>query len=100
MKNKVITIMISMWLLLLTACSTHTHVVGNGPSTGITESKRQYYVLFGLVKLNSVDTNAMIGDATDFQIESKYGFVDYLIAGLAGAIVPAGFHARTVTVTK
>ena len=46
-------------MLLLSACSTHTHVVGNGPSKGETVQARQWYILWGLIPLNNVDTNAM-----------------------------------------
>ena len=65
-------LLLSVTILLLSACSTHSHVVGDGPQTGVTETARQYYVLFGLVPLNKVDTNSMIGGATDYKLETGH----------------------------
>ena len=97
MKSKAIAL--SLCLLLLAACSTHTHVIGNGPSSGVVEEARQWYALFGLVKLNKVDTGAMVGDATDYQIEDGAFLMDILIGGLAGSILPS-VSCRSVKVTK
>ena len=90
----------SVVILLLSACATHTHVIGDGPQTGVTETARQYYVLFGLVPLNKVDTNAMIGGATDYRLETGQQGMDVLISAAAGLIVPTTISSRTVKVTK
>ena len=89
-----------MAIVIFSACSSHTHTVGAGPSTGLQEKARQYYILFGLVPLNKVDTNSMIGDATNFRIETTTGPADVLIGIAAGMIVPTTVSSRTVTVTK
>lgn len=83
--------------LFLMACATHTHVVGNGPSTGLTEKKRQYYALYGLIPLNKVDSKAMAGNTSDYKIETGTMGVDYLI-GAVGTYFT--ITSRTVTVTK
>ena len=60
----------------LFACSSHTHVIGSGPSSGVTVSARQYYVLWGLVPVGiggGADTNAMAGDAENFDISLAFG---------------------------
>ena len=72
---KKLCISLSVIVLLLSACATHTHTIGDGPQTGVTETARQYYVLFGLVPLNKVDTNAMIGDATDYRLDFDVKFI-------------------------
>ena len=47
------------------------HIIGLGP-TGLGEvSARQYYILFGLVQFNEVDTQRMAGDLTSYTIESE-----------------------------
>ena len=84
-------------VLFLTACATHTHIIGEGPSTGLTEEKRQYYALYGLVPLNKVDTNSMIGDAEDFKLETGTQAVDILIGAVGGSFTVT---SRTVKVTK
>jgi len=96
-------VVVSLLLFSLFACSSHTHVVGSGPSTGITVSARQYYAVWGLVPIGiggGADTNAMAGDAENYQIETKAAFMDYLISGLANMIIPTTISCRTVTVTQ
>tara|TARA_B100000003_G_scaffold208271_1_gene228042 strand:- start:1352 stop:1648 length:297 start_codon:yes stop_codon:yes gene_type:complete len=87
-------------ILAFSACSPHTHIVGEGPSSGLQNQARQYYILFGLVPLNKVDTNSMIGDATNFKIDTTTGPTDVLIGIAAGMIIPTTISSRTVTVTK
>ena len=84
-------------LLFFSACATHTHVIGDGPSTGLTNEQRQYYVLYGLIPLNEVDTNAMIGDAKGYRIETGAQPIDILIGAVGGSFTVT---SRTVKVTK
>ena len=84
-------------VFIFSACATHTHVIGNGRSSGLSEEARQYYALYGLVQLNKVDTGAMVGDAKDYQIETGTQAVDVLINALAGSFTVV---TRTVKVTK
>tara|TARA_B100001250_G_scaffold411137_1_gene439105 strand:- start:842 stop:1126 length:285 start_codon:yes stop_codon:yes gene_type:complete len=84
-------------VLFFGACATHTHVIGDGPSTGLSETKRQYYALYGLVPLNKVDTNAMVGDATGYRLETGAEAVDIIIGAVGGSL---SITSRTVTVTK
>ena len=84
-------------VLLFSACATHSHTIGEGPTTGLTETKRQYYALYGLVPLNKVDTNSMIGDAKDFKLETGAQAVDILIGAVGSSIT---LSSRTVKVTK
>ena len=90
-----------IFLLIFAACASNVHVVGDGPTTGLEESKRQYYALYGLIPIKGhVDTKAMAGNAAGYKIETKATFIDYLIQGLANSIIPTTITARTVTVTK
>ena len=84
-------------LMFVVACSTHVHTVGAGPKTGQTEQARQWWILWGLVPLNSVDTDAMAGSAANYEIQTSATFVDGLISGVAGMVT---VNCRTVTVTK
>ena len=97
---KKLCISLSVVVLILSACATHTHTIGNGPQTGLTETARQYYILFGLVPLNKVDTNAMIDGASDYKLETGQQGVDVLISFAAGLIVPTTVTSRPVKVTK
>ena len=83
--------------LFLIGCSTHIHTVGTGPQTGQVESARQWYILYGLIPINSVDTGALAGGSANYEIKTSREAVDILIG------IPAGYitvSSRTVTVTK
>ena len=96
MKKK-ITILLIVSSLFLVGCYTQTFVVGNGPQTGQTASQRQWFALFGLIPLTQVDTRAMAGGATDYEIQTQMSGMDVLI-GIPAAYVTVS--SRTVTVTK
>ena len=96
MKKIVVMIMIVSSLFLI-GCSTHVHTVGTGPQTGQVESARQWYILFGLIPLNSVDTGSMAGGAANYEIKTSTGALDIIIGMPASYITVS---SRTVTVTK
>lgn len=80
-----------------TSCVAHIHTVGEGPKTNKVETARQWYILFGLVPLNKVDTNTMAGDAKNYEIKTETSVLDVLIS------IPASYitvSSRTVTVKK
>ena len=79
------------------ACSTHIHTVGTGPRIGQEEKAKQWYILWGLVPLNNVNTNALAGGNTNYEIKTSTTFVDGLIGGVTGMVT---INCRTVTVTK
>ena len=99
MKKAVVMIMIVSSLFLI-GCSTHFHTVGTGPQTGVSNTARQFYLLYGLIPLNSVDTGAMAGGAANYEIQTQVGPMDVFI-NVASAVAIAGIvSSRSVTVTK
>ena len=99
MKKAVVMIMIVSSLFLI-GCSTHIHTVGTGPQTGVSNTARQYYLLYGLIPLNSVDTGAMAGGAANYEIQTQVGPMDVVI-NVASAVAIAGIvSSRSVTVIK
>jgi hypothetical protein len=78
-------------------CAAHIHTVGKGPQLNEKREVRQYYFLWGLIPLNVVDTKAMAGDASDYEIRTETSFVDVLIGIPAGLIT---IQTRTVMVIK
>ena len=81
-------------LLCASGCMTHFHSVGLG-STGTREvSARQFYLLFGLVSLNEIDTQRMAPDLTSYTIETSYSFTDVLLSPLLALTITT----RTVVV--
>ena len=95
--KKIITMVMIVASLFLIGCSTHVHTVGSGPQVGQVETARQWYILYGLIPLNSVDTGALAGGAANYEIKTSTGPIDILIG------IPATYitvSSRTVTVTK
>ena len=76
MKKKSI-ILLTTFILILSACTTHTHIVGNGAQGNYEKSKRQLWVI-SLVAINDVDTQEMAGDATDYEIQTQMDIVEWV----------------------
>ena len=84
-------------MLFVIGCAAHVHKVGNGAQgTDMLES-RQWYVLWGLVPINDVDTAAMAGEATDYEITTEVNLLDAVISAVLSEI---SISCRTVTVRK
>jgi hypothetical protein len=82
---------------ILPGCFTHNHTVGSGAAGANATEKKQWYILFGLVPLNTVDSKGMAGGATNYTIKTQQSFVDVVI-GLFTSFVT--IYPQTVTVTK
>jgi hypothetical protein len=83
--------------ICLTSCDSINHTVGSGAKGANSEQAKQWYILFGLVPLNNVDSKSMAGGATDYTINTQRSFVDGLIGIFTGILT---IHPTTVTVTK
>jgi hypothetical protein len=76
---------------------TLTHVVGNGASTGVSTEKKQWYALWGLVPINTVDSKAMASGSTNYTIKSQVKFIDYVISAFTSIVT---VNVQTVSVQK
>lgn len=97
MKTKKSILAIFLLVMMLSSCMTLTHVVGNGGSSGVVTERKQWYALWGLVPVNTVETKAMAGGASDYTIKSQVKFVDYIISAFTSI---ATFNCQTVSVQK
>lgn len=84
-------------MLFVIGCSAHVHTVGKGAQGYNVTEARQWYIVWGLVPINDVDTNAMAGEATDYEITTSYTPIDFIIGVVAGSI---SISSRTVSVRK
>lgn len=82
---------------LLTSCMTNTHTVGSGPQTGEVVKSRQWYALWGAVKMGNQDTKTEVGDKTDYKIETYDGPIDWLVNFFLGWL---SIRTRTIKITK
>ncbi len=83
--------------LFLTSCATHVHTVGSGAQSSQTVQKKQWYALFGLVPINTVDSKEMANGAKDYTIKSEQSFVDGVISFFTSIVT---INVRTVEVKK
>ncbi len=97
MKNFKALFLALVMLVSFTSCYTLEHQVGQGANSGNSVEKRQWYVLWGLVPINEVDSKAMADGATDYTIETKHTFVDVVIGVFTGFVT---VYPKTVKVTK
>ena len=97
MFTKISAVFLIVGMLFVIGCSTHIHKIGNGAQGADLVEARQWYVLFGLIPLNEVDTNAMAGDATDYEITTQSTPLDIIINIFTGYI---SVSSRTVSVRK
>jgi hypothetical protein len=88
---------IFLLVFLLSSCMSLTHVVGSGASSSVSTEKKQWYALWGLVPINTVDSKAMAEGASNYTIKSKVKFVDYVISAFTSAV---SINVQTVSVLK
>lgn len=82
---------------LLSGCATHRHIVGRGAQGDQTITDMQWYVLYGALPMNKVDTRKMAEDSTDYEIRTGYTPVALIINCFASIVT---LHCRDVTVKK
>jgi hypothetical protein len=95
-------LLVAILLVGLSGCATHHHVIGNGASTGAEGQPtpellraKQWYILFGSIPLNQVNTQKMAGGAEHYEIKTKITPLD----GFLTVFFPL-IHVRTVEVRK
>ena len=96
-KRVVSTMLLVAIVALMVGCAAHVHTIGSGPQKSEFVQERQWYVLWGLVPINKVDSSAMAGGATSYEIKTEQSALDVLINIFTGAVT---VYSRTVTVTK
>ena len=97
MFTKISATLLIIAMLFVIGCSAHVHKVGKGAQGYNVTEARQWYIVWGLVPINDVDTNAMVGEATDYEITTSYTPVDFIIGIVAGSVT---ISSRTVSVRK
>ncbi len=86
-----------LFTLSLVGCAAHIHKVGDGSQGDEMTIQRQWYVLWGLVPINDVDTEQMAAGAKDYQIVTEQSALDFVINIFTGIV---SVTSRTVTVSK
>ncbi len=97
MLRKMTCLLIIFSFVFLAGCFAIKHNVGDGAQGNTTVTERQWFILFGLVPINEVNSQTMAGGATDYEITTKMTFVDGLIGVFTGIVTVA---PRSVIVKK
>ena len=97
MFRKLSAVFLIVAMLFVIGCAAHVHKVGNGAQGNDITAARQWYVLWGLVPINDVDTNAMAAGAADYEITTSITVVDFIINAIGSYIT---VNCRSVTVRK
>lgn len=97
MLRKISAAFLIVGMLCFIGCAVHVHKVGNGAQGTDMMEARQWYVLWGLVPINDVDTHAMAAGTTDYEITTETNLVDFVISAVLGQVTVT---CRTVTVRK
>ena len=84
-------------LLFVIGCSRHTHTIGYGPDPDypVMTSQRQWYLLYGLVPINEVDTQKMVDGRRNYEIITQVTLIDWIYTGF---LYFATVTCRTVSV--
>lgn len=82
---------------LFSGCFTQRHVVGEGSQSGEVEEVRQWFVLWGLVPINEVDSTEMADGAGNYEVKTEHNALDVIIGIFTGWVT---IYPRTVTVTR
>jgi len=94
---RVALVMLLFALPTLTSCHVTTLRVGMG-SNGISqESMQQYYLFFGLVRLNEVDIQRVVGEYTSYDVEVGFSYRDGFWQSIGDFMVSMLFLPLTVT---
>jgi hypothetical protein len=94
---KKISLALALVVVLFSSCYTLTHTVGTGGSGGEKVEKRAWYVLWGLVPLNTVESKALAGNATNYTVTTGHTVVDVLLNIVTGLVT---IGSQTVSVQK
>ena len=97
MFRKLSVVLLIVGMLFVIGCAAHVHKVGEGAQSNDITTARQWYVLWGFIPINEVDTNAMAGGASDYEIVTAVTPFDFVLNALLSEVT---IHCRTVTVQK
>jgi hypothetical protein len=99
MERKVVIVALAALILVCaTGCMAHTHTVGAGSKgMGAPRTARQWYILWGIVPINQMDSKYLAGDATDYTVHTWVSPLDFIINLFTGYV---SIYTRSVEVWK
>ena len=96
-KMKKVLVLLLVIAMFASSCAVHRHTIGKGPQSGVKTERRQWYALWGLVRIGDVSIPEMSGGASDYEIYTRVNGIDWLINFFLGWTT---IQSRSVRVTK
>jgi len=97
MKEVLKVLVVAVLCLSLFGCYTFHHKVGDGAQSGVSSAKKEWFILWGLVPMTNVDSQALAEGAENYDVKTQFNIEDVVITAFTGIIT---VHVQTVTVTK
>ena len=105
MKSKILNSVFGLFLLLilLSSCNATMHTVGNGGKGNgkpgnYDNKKKEWYLFWGLLPLNHVDSKELAGGSQNYTIRTTTSFGDGLISIVGSYLL--GLRTQTIRVSK
>ena len=89
--------LLTLAVVCMIGCEAHKHTVGHGTVFNRTNVERQWYLLYGYVPVNPIDTQAMAEGRSNYEITTQITWIDALYRSV---LAPATITCRTVSVTR
>ncbi len=70
----------------LSSCMTVEHTIGQGAQGAQLSTERQWYVLWGLVPINKVDSKALAGGSENYTVKTEVAPLDVVINAVTGIV--------------
>jgi hypothetical protein len=81
--------------MMMTSCYTTSHMVGEGPQTGVEVKRMNHYLMYGLAPINIANPVEMAGNAQNYEVMTTHTFVDGLISAIT-----FGIYSPTTTIVR
>ena len=95
MKKSFVLVLVLCIAMVAGGCMTNIHVIGTGAKGGNVEQERQWYVLWGLIPINKIDSKEMAKGAKDYTIKSEQSALDVIMNIVTGFVT---VYSRTIEV--
>ncbi len=96
MKQLIIKVLaVGMIAAFMSSCMAVEHTVGAGAQGAQSSLERQWYVLWGLVPINKVDSKAMASGKADYTVKTEVTPLDVVINAVTGVV---SVYSQTVEV--
>ena len=82
--------------ITLSSCYVMSFDVGQGAKLGVSESKKNHYLIQGLIPLSTANVKEMSKGATDYSVTIEHSFLDSLLLALTAGI----YTPNSVTIVR